>query len=388
MKLKRYHLLLIATVCFFTVFIGINRKYDRFYRIQGMNNDNRILIESYLDEDQQNYIIQNNIPVSKFIEYIKLDDFTIYNYEYYNLIEEKEVFTNLQDIVTHTNNVIDKLNVDMPWSVMDNLNRLIDNDLVIDYELNDDFKFDYIQIYSSLKPYYALEEDSYITIIDSLMESLGKIGYSGISDCQKLLENMFVHYSPSQVLDLIDYAVEFKKVNFLMEPDSLIAIVDQNHYISDYVPTSLTVINEIPRLSYFTYLNKEAYEQLKLMFEAYNQKEKRDAIMVVEGYKSHESLPDDIAGFDETQLGFSVSFKVEGISISEFDNTDFKKWLNEHAYEYGFILRYPQGKEDITMHDYKNNLYRYIGKEAASLMYEKNIKTLEEYCQSQDKEDL
>ena len=45
MKLKRWHLYLIVTLCFVMAFVAINRKYDRFYRVNGINNDNRALIE-------------------------------------------------------------------------------------------------------------------------------------------------------------------------------------------------------------------------------------------------------------------------------------------------------------------------------------------------------
>lgn len=53
-------------------------------------------------------------------------------------------------------------------------------------------------------------------------------------------------------------------------------------------------------------------------------------------------------------------------------------WLAENAYKYGFILRYPQGKEYITGIDYEPWHYRYVGKEAALEIFNKNI-TLEEY---------
>lgn len=382
MKLKRYHLLLLASLCFFIVFIGINKKYDRFYRIQGMNNDNRILIETYLDEEQQNYIIQNNIPVDAFIDYIKLDDFLIYNYEYYHKVREKEIFLSLQDVVVHTNKVVDKLSVETPWTIMDSFIQLLENDLLIDYELNEEFKFNYIDIYSALKPYYALEESNYIHVIDSLMDSLLKLGYESVNERRDLLEKLFVNYSPSQVLDLIDYASVNKKINFLLDPTDTMAVVNKDNYISNYVPTNLVVINDISRLSYFTYLNKAAYEDLKAMFEAYNNAAFDESIMVVQGYQSYESLSNENAGFSESQLGLTVSFKVEGISISDFDNTNFKQWLNQHAYEYGFILRYPSKKEEVTLHEYVNNLYRYVGKEAALKMHQDNIETLEEYLRS------
>lgn len=55
-------------------------------------------------------------------------------------------------------------------------------------------------------------------------------------------------------------------------------------------------------------------------------------------------------------------------------------WLHEHCAEYGFILRYPKGKEDITEIDYESWHYRYVGVEAASYIMEYGI-TLEEYLE-------
>lgn len=52
--------------------------------------------------------------------------------------------------------------------------------------------------------------------------------------------------------------------------------------------------------------------------------------------------------------------------------------MRENAHKYGFILRYPKGKEHITGFKYEPWHYRYIGKEIATIIYNKNI-TLEEY---------
>lgn len=61
-----------------------------------------------------------------------------------------------------------------------------------------------------------------------------------------------------------------------------------------------------------------------------------------------------------------------------FGNTDEGKWLAEHCCEYGFILRYPKGCEDITQIMYEPWHFRYVGVEAASYIKEKNI-TYEEF---------
>lgn len=61
-----------------------------------------------------------------------------------------------------------------------------------------------------------------------------------------------------------------------------------------------------------------------------------------------------------------------------FANTPAGIWLAENSYKYGFILRYPKGKEDITGIDYEPWHFRYVGVDAATVITEKGI-TLEEF---------
>ena len=52
--------------------------------------------------------------------------------------------------------------------------------------------------------------------------------------------------------------------------------------------------------------------------------------------------------------------------------------MQQHAHEYGFILRYPKGKEWITGYSYEPWHYRYVGVDAAKAIYEEGL-TYEEY---------
>ncbi len=61
-----------------------------------------------------------------------------------------------------------------------------------------------------------------------------------------------------------------------------------------------------------------------------------------------------------------------------FEDYELCKWLMENAHKYGFILRYPKDKEDITMIDYEPWHFRYVGIEAATEIYEQGL-CLEEY---------
>ena len=83
------------------------------------------------------------------------------------------------------------------------------------------------------------------------------------------------------------------------------------------------------------------------------------------------------AGHSEHQTGLAAD--INSLSQS-FKNTKEGKWLNEHCYEYGFIIRYPEGKESITGYIFEPWHIRYVGKELASALYNNgNWITLEEY---------
>lgn len=67
-----------------------------------------------------------------------------------------------------------------------------------------------------------------------------------------------------------------------------------------------------------------------------------------------------------------------GQTTTAFDKTRQFEWLEKNAYKYGFILRYPKGKEDITGIMYEPWHYRYVGNPHAEIIH-KNCLTLEEY---------
>lgn len=81
------------------------------------------------------------------------------------------------------------------------------------------------------------------------------------------------------------------------------------------------------------------------------------------------------AGYSEHQTG--LCFDLNTIDDS-FANTPESAWLEQHAQEYGFIIRYPKGKENITGYKYEPWHLRYLGKELAEKVYNSGL-CLEEY---------
>nr|WP_253288893.1 M15 family metallopeptidase [Amphibacillus sp. MSJ-3] len=81
----------------------------------------------------------------------------------------------------------------------------------------------------------------------------------------------------------------------------------------------------------------------------------------------------------ETGLAIDVSTSVIAFALEQtFQQTDEGSWLEENAHQYGFIIRYPEGKEDITGYSYEPWHIRYVGKELANHLYHESL-TLEEY---------
>ena len=87
-----------------------------------------------------------------------------------------------------------------------------------------------------------------------------------------------------------------------------------------------------------------------------------------------------IPGASEHNTGLTVDICAVDFQmlIEEYEETDEAQWLRENCYRYGFILRYPKGKEDVTGIIYEPWHFRYVGVEAATEIMQQGI-TLEEY---------
>ncbi|UVW25163.1 D-alanyl-D-alanine carboxypeptidase family protein [Listeria innocua] len=144
-------------------------------------------------------------------------------------------------------------------------------------------------------------------------------------------------------------------------------------------------------------LRKEAGTALEEMFKAADKDGKK--LFAVSGYRSYKrqqevfqaevnSKGDKKAreavaypGTSEHQTGLAMDISSENQSYElteAFGTTPEGKWLKENAHNYGFILRYMKGREDITKYQYESWHYRYVGKDAATIIY-KNNWTLEEF---------
>ncbi len=175
-----------------------------------------------------------------------------------------------------------------------------------------------------------------------------------------------------------------------------ILVNKQNKLNKNYIPPSLTKV-ENNYVNYEIYLNKTAYNNfLKLQNYAKN---KGYTIIIDSGYRSYNDqkkiwdkfllqnglektkLKVALPGTSEHQTGLSVDlgYIENNIYYEEIkENTSLFTFLKENSYKFGFILRYPKNKENITGYNFEPWHYRYVGKLLAKHLYENNL-TLEEY---------
>lgn len=117
------------------------------------------------------------------------------------------------------------------------------------------------------------------------------------------------------------------------------------------------------------------YRSYDRQVELYNNYVARDGKVAADTYSARP-------GFSEHQTGLAFDIGEVGNSADyaddRFGETEAGKWLAAHAHEYGFIMRYPQGKAKITGYKYESWHFRYVGKKIATEIYKENS-TLEEY---------
>ncbi|MBQ3080022.1 MAG: M15 family metallopeptidase [Clostridia bacterium] len=170
----------------------------------------------------------------------------------------------------------------------------------------------------------------------------------------------------------------------------ILLVNSENTLSDDYVPEGLVNLYEVRHsfrlASSDIYMTYEAYQAMEDMF-AQAEAENVNGFIITSGYRSYdrqkeiyqESEPGyaQMPGASEHQTG--LAFDVTAQNSGEgFESTAQYAWLRKNAHKYGFIQRYPSNKSHITGISYEPWHYRYVGTEAATIIYKNNL-TLEEF---------
>ncbi|MFR7592280.1 MAG: M15 family metallopeptidase [Longibaculum sp.] len=375
MKMKTWHLFLVIIILFGCSFFVVNLRFDKFYRLNGVNNDNRVLIDKYLDEDEQTYLIENQISIHLFIDYIKEDDFHLQNYQYYNYLKDTNRYQKTSDILDIGNSLATRLNYLYKNQAFDKAKQLIDRTLEGAFLAEENFQFDYIDIYADLLPLYDKKDYSFIEDTDFYVQKLHMMGIESFDDVKAKMKMLTTAYTKKSLKQLLTQELS-PETEIIFNPYELSTIVDQHHYIGQYEPNGLLLVQDVPRVRYAMYLQSDAYSALLRMYQDLSQH--YNGFLLREAYIGPQNLSKNEVGYNEWQLGLTIQVAQSETAYSKFYETQMSKWLEEHAYEYGFILRYPKNKASITNHSYDAHIYRYVGKSLAKSLYESNL-TLEEY---------
>lgn len=171
-------------------------------------------------------------------------------------------------------------------------------------------------------------------------------------------------------------------------------LVNKYYYLdNNYIPDNLESIS-----TRFALSNMKMVKEAKEAFEEMAQQAKKENLNIIamSTYRSYDyqvnlynkyvkSDGKDAAdtysgrpGHSEHQTGLAVDVYNGKENYTNFEKTKEFIWMSNHAYEYGFILRFPKDKEKETGYTYESWHYRYVGKEEAKYIKEHNI-SFEEY---------
>lgn len=163
-------------------------------------------------------------------------------------------------------------------------------------------------------------------------------------------------------------------------------LVNKYNYLpNDYEPTDIVSISNWYAYSGHS-TKKEVYDAYVKMWK--KAKEAGNTLLVNSSYRTrdeqseeYDNSSDEYAsrpGFSEHQTGLALDIVTYDTIGNDFENSSEFKWLQENSYKYGFILRYPKDKEDITGYNYESWHYRYLGVSLATKVHDEGI-TYDEY---------
>lgn len=348
-KWARVGLVLLVVVIFIFCYQRINVHYDPLSRYEYTTEENRELMLKYLSQKDINFVISQKLKPEDFIPYIEIEGFNVRNTVWYNRAKTYQEANN-EYIVAFVNKYKD----------------------VIRKENFEGFLTNYT--YDSLETFFT-DGDFY----DS-------------------------------------------KAKLVLYPNALNVLISKHRTLYHYVPKDLVSIahNEITSFNaldnqQLVSVRSEVKQPLLDMCNALQIVNGNSCgnMILVQGFVSYEqqvalygqSLLDygndlysyytDQPGKSEFQLGYTVRFEVPKndleMQMNEFqrklDNNEIapdsvfvsmqEEWLLENAHKYGFIVRYPLGKEEITGKYHQRFTLRYVGKKIAESIYEEGI-TLDE----------
>lgn len=314
----------------------------------------------------------SNIGYSK-TEIKEINTLTKENIEY---IKKLDYISSLSNILKHPDFKEEYLEKYIELSSTTNIE--IDN---IIYVVNKNYEIKDTYTVAIMKEQYFIKEnmDRYVTYLEKIKDD-----YDNIETLSK------------EVVTNVNSKIDYDFYTNVEETDTskgTLMLVNKYHKLNaTYVPSDLVTIDS--KYGNTLQISKVAYDAFKKMWEAAKkegltiyvrspyrsyttQKGLYERYANVDGYDKADTYSAR-AGYSEHQTGLAIDIVANDNDLGNFENTEEFTWMKENAHKYGFILRYPKGKEYLTGYMYESWHYRYVGIDVATQIYNENI-TFEEY---------
>ncbi len=278
--------------------------------------------------------------------------------------------------------------------------------LIKTYKYHQTYEYKFLQINYNLDEINILTKYLDNRTLDKLLERQYDVNIPKVINKKYfLLKNLdrYLDYIPKNPDKSIDDCIALVNVNrdkpyyedlqTTKESDGIAMLVNKYHALSkDYEPDDIVKVSTTYSYSGMS-LKKEAYDAFKKLAD--DAKKEGYTIVILSSYRTYE-YQDELwskrknkngieqadayaarAGSSEHETGLAIDVADYNHPMNFGEQESFT-WMINNSYKYGFILRYPEGKENITGYDYEAWHYRYLGPELATKVYNEGI-TYDEY---------
>ena len=263
---------------------------------------------------------------------------------------------------------------------------------------------DYLELYT------VIEGEKYLDNTDFLM--VGRLRDKGYEEDQIL--NLYKNLRFVELTPLLQYDYQLIEQNYIddclehpdnsrqsfelsgsyytpyenthaADPTSVSMLVNKSWYLSDhYEPADLTPLSVHAGAS-GTQLAKEAADAMEewaaagqamgvafyatSSYRSYDAQSQLYEVYVFNHGQQQADRESARPGYSEHQTGLTVDVAATGDESKEFGDTSAFIWASANCMDYGWILRYPENKEEITGYEYESWHFRYVGKDLAKALY-------------------
>ena len=262
----------------------------------------------------------------------------------------------------------EEINLIKKYTKEENINYLIENKINHEIASNfinekyyiDDYLTDYLNYYNTY------QDKSYSEIVTIINTHINNEFYTNTIKTDTSL-GKFV------ILNKYYYADETYPNENIIKVDGKYHINGTSFYLNEECYKAfLKMYNDAYNAGY-GFKMKSAYRSYDTQVSTYNY-----WVSTENGDKTKADIYSARAGFSEHQTGYAFDIRDYDYKYEDYSKSESFKWVSKNAHKYGFIIRFPKGKEHITGYQYESWHYRYCGVECATYIYENDI-TYEEY---------